>query len=116
MSEGITREDLREALRDMTAEMNRGFDGVNDRLDELNSRTRKAENVIAVHDERWTRNDDRWKRLDHATNLTPPKGMRRPEEEPSDWKPIAKVGALLGGIITGLAYAAGKLYSVLACR
>jgi hypothetical protein len=108
--DSITKEDLREAMRDMTAEMNRGFDGVNDRLDELNSRTRKAENVIAVHDERWMR-------LDKATSVTPAsRQSTQREEESTDWKPIAKVGALLGGVITGLAYAAGKIYSVLAGR
>lgn len=103
--DSITKEDLREAMRDMTAEMSRGFTGVHDRLDELNGRTRKAENVIAVH-------EDRWKRLDRATHVTPPQGL--PREDSKDWKPLAKIGALLGGLLAGLGYAAAKLYALVA--
>lgn len=102
----ITKEDLREAMRDMTAEMNRGFDGINDRLDELNGRTRKAENVIAVHDERW-------RRLDNATKMTPADNPENAGVQ-GDWKVLAKVGAILGGILAGLGYGAVKVYQMVA--
>jgi hypothetical protein len=111
MSDVITREDLREALRDMTDSMERGFDGLNDRvdginnrLDELNGRTRKSENAIAVQ-------EDRWQRLDRATQVTPPNGSNKEDLGiRGDWKTLSALGTLAAGAASGLIWG---LYKVL---
>jgi hypothetical protein len=95
MSE-ITGDDLREAIRDVTTSMNRGFDGIHERLDELNGRTRKAENAIAVQEERWTR-------LDKATQITPPKGVSSADMGiRGDWKTLSLLGSAVAGAASGL--------------
>jgi hypothetical protein len=103
MSDVITREDLREAIRDMSDSMARGFDGLNDRLDgfndrmdTLNGRTRKAENAIAVQ-------EDRWVRLDRATTVTPPKGVSNADMGiRGDWKTLSLLGSAVAGAASGL--------------
>jgi hypothetical protein len=95
MSDGtITREDLREALRDMSAQMNRGFDGINDRLDTLNGKTDRHGSALAVHEERW-------QRLDRATS-TGHLASGSAEAPTTDWKTLSMVGALATGALAGL--------------
>ena len=48
----FTREDLRDLITDLRSDMRNGFDGVHNRLDILNGRTRKNEEVLARHDVR----------------------------------------------------------------
>jgi hypothetical protein len=103
MSDVITREDLREALRDVMDSMERGFDGINNRIDgvvdhlgELNGRTRKAENAIAVQ-------EDRWVRLDRATTVTPPKAVTNADMGiRGDWKTLSLLGSAVAGAASGL--------------
>lgn len=110
MSDGMTREDLREALRDMQLTINRGFDGVNDRMDGMNDRmdvangrTSKHESLLAVHEERW-------QRLDRATSVKP-----GPASAPEDmglnkeWKTLATVGTLAAGAVSGLVWGLWKV-------
>jgi len=101
MTNEITREDLREAIRDMAGQMRDGFDGVHSRLDELNGRTRKAENAIAVHDERWTR-------LDRATTVAPSSSSPIGELK-GDWKTMAMMGSLASGAVSGLIWGLFKI-------
>jgi hypothetical protein len=110
MSDAITREDLREAMRDMADSMERGFDGlndrvdgVNDRLDLLNGRTRKTENALAVH-------DDRWARLDRATTVAPQPGAHKEDAGvKGDWKTLSMLGTLAAGAASGLIWGLFKV-------
>lgn len=49
------REDMREDARALRKEFSAGIGGVHDRLDDLNSRTRKNENQISVLEDRGNR-------------------------------------------------------------
>jgi hypothetical protein len=103
----LTREDLREAIRDVTATVNRGFDGVHERLDVLNGKTGRHESAIAVHEERW-------QRLDRATSvpLTPPKGLPA-DLVKGDWKTLSMMGSLAAGAVSGLIWGLFKIVQVL---
>ncbi len=52
MSELASIDAVRDARDQILREMATGFQGVHDRQDEQNGRTRKLENLTAVHDER----------------------------------------------------------------
>ncbi len=114
MSDGLTRQDLRQMADDILARVGERFDalhargnerhsenvdrldGINDRLDELNGRTRKAENAIATQ-------EDRWQRLDKATHLTgASQGSSTEAGVKGDWKVLVGVGSMIGGLLYGL--------------
>jgi hypothetical protein len=48
----LERDEFRDWLNAMRQDIKDGIEGVHERLDELNSRTRKAENQIAVLEDR----------------------------------------------------------------
>lgn len=52
------REDMREEARALRQEFREGIEGVHDRLDDLNGRTRTVENKVAVIDDRGSGNRD----------------------------------------------------------
>jgi hypothetical protein len=105
MSDGtITRDDLREAMRDIKVDMNRGFDGVHERLDNLNSKTATLASAIAVHEERWMR-------LDKATSVHPVVAKITGEDAgvKGDWKTLSLIGSLAAGAVSGLVWGLFKV-------
>lgn len=107
MTDGLTREDLRDLMRDMKEEVRDGFKGVHDRLDELNGRTRKAENLLAVHEERW-------QRLDKATSVRGSSASRDDDAGvKGEWKALTGVGLLLGGALSGLLLGLAKVAQII---
>lgn len=106
MSDGMTREDLREALRDINQSINRGMDGVHDRLDILNGRTGKLESLAAVHEERW-------QRLDKATSVKSTPSAHEDMGLSKEWKTLTLVGSMAAGAIYGLVQGVIKLAQIL---
>ena len=49
MGESVNKEDLWDVRNQITLSLTNGFGGVHSRLDALNGRTRKVENLAAVH-------------------------------------------------------------------
>lgn len=104
MSDGLTRQEFREGISDVK-EM---IAGVHERLDVLNGRTRKLENAQAV-------NDERWMRLDKATQVTPPHPQSVPSDGvKADWKTATLVWSVVGGAVSGLAMGLFKIAQLIA--
>lgn len=98
----ITREELRDALRDMTADMNRGFDGIHGRLDKLNGSSARHDSQLAVHEERW-------QRLDRATSVKPTQMSAEDTGVKGDWKTLSTIAALGAGAVSGLVWGVFKV-------
>ena len=106
---GLTHDDLREAVRDMTDTMRVGFDGMNDRLDILNGRVRKGEETAARHEERFA----------HIAETCRDRHAKLPMTLPADagvtkdWKVLAGIGVIVAGAVSGLLQGAWAILEIM---